>query len=188
MSLREVPGGATINVSFVPNDHGDGKPFDADTTRNVLAHAFYPGEGRLAGDMHFDFREVWSAATPLPGNAVDVFSVAVHEFGHAIGLTHSSERAAVMFPSLTPGLRLPGLHADDINRIQDLYGVPTIVPGVVGEQTPQAVRMLRERRLGAAYPKGWKPNATVIRQSPGRNARAAEGSKVDLILRGGEIL
>lgn len=51
--------------------------------------------------------------------------MAAHEFGHSLGLSHSSVQGALMFPwyqgyeGLTPDLQLPD---DDKHAIQQLYG------------------------------------------------------------------
>ena len=49
--------------------------------------------------------------------------MAAHEFGHALGLSHSNDQTALMFPnyvSLDPSKF--SLSQDDINGIQSIYG------------------------------------------------------------------
>ena len=47
-------------------------------------------------------------------------AVGIHEIGHLLGLSHSNDPNAIMFPSYSPG-RLT-LGQDDIEGIQALYG------------------------------------------------------------------
>ncbi|XP_075190071.1 matrix metalloproteinase-20-like [Anomaloglossus baeobatrachus] len=114
--VKTNQGEADIMISFESGDHGDSYPFDG--PRGTLAHAFAPGEG-LGGDTHFDNAERWT-----PGaNGFNLFTVAAHEFGHALGLGHSSDPTALMYPTYKYqhpiGFRLP---KDDVKGIQALYG------------------------------------------------------------------
>ncbi len=114
----------TVDILFASGAHGDGYPFDG--PGGTLAHTFYPAPPNsepIAGDMHLDADEPWSA-----GASVDLYSVALHEAGHALGLGHSDRPGAVMYPYYKLST---GLTDDDIAGIQALYGsnvAPTPAP------------------------------------------------------------
>lgn len=116
---------ADIIIRFVAGAHGDGNNFDGPS--GVLAHAFFPppGGGSFAGDTHFDEAETWSVN--LPASGIDLVTVAAHEFGHALGLAHSTVAGALMAPFYGGPHR--NLEADDIAGIRALYGVPPAAGG-----------------------------------------------------------
>ena len=107
----------TIAVRFFAGPHGDAFPFDG--PGGVLAHTFYPvpvNAEPLAGDVHLDADENWHV-----GGDLDLYSVALHELGHAIGLGHSDVPGDVMYPYYRTGLKLT---ANDVGAAQQLYGPP----------------------------------------------------------------
>ncbi len=104
----------TLAILFASGAHGDGYPFDG--PGGVLAHTFYPAPTNpesIAGDMHFDDAENWKI-----GADMDVFSLALHEAGQALGLGHSDNPNAVMYPYYHMHT---ALQTDDIAAIRELY-------------------------------------------------------------------
>ncbi|KFO25635.1 stromelysin-1 [Fukomys damarensis] len=116
-------GEADIMISFAVRGHGDFAPFDG--PGNVLAHAYAPGPG-INGDAHFDDDELWTKDT----TGTNLFLVAAHELGHSLGLFHSTDTKALMYPlynSFTDLTRFR-LSQDDVDGIQSLYGPPPPSP------------------------------------------------------------
>ena len=59
----------------------------------------------------------------ISGNHTDIQGVATHEFGHALGLSHSSTSGATMYPSISgTGTSSRSIHPDDIAGLQAIYG------------------------------------------------------------------
>jgi hypothetical protein len=119
---------ATVAVKFAEYNHGDGFPFDG--PGGILAHTFYPvptNPEPIAGDMHLDGSENWNV-----GADTDIYTVALHEAGHALGLGHTATISAIMYPYYRLGQEIS---SDDIAGIQSLYGPPTGVD-TPGPTTP----------------------------------------------------
>ncbi|XP_041088557.1 collagenase 3 [Polyodon spathula] len=107
-------GTADIMIAFGSKEHGDFNPFDG--PNGLLAHAYQPGNG-LGGDTHFDEDETWSTDS----TGYNLFIVAAHEFGHALGLSHSEDPGSLMYPVYSFSKGFP-LSEDDVHGIQSLYG------------------------------------------------------------------
>ncbi|CAI0428781.1 unnamed protein product [Linum tenue] len=107
---------ADMQISFYSRDHGDGFPFDG--PNGTTAHAFQPRYGRL----HYDADEKWSD-DPSPME-MDLESIGVHEIGHTLGLLHSDDEAAIMYPYLNYGQIKRKLQSADVKGIRKLYGLP----------------------------------------------------------------
>lgn len=128
----------TVNILFATGAHGDPYPFD---NPSVLAHTFYPAPLNaepIAGDMHLNDAERWQV-----GADTDLYSVVLHEAGHALGLVHVDDPNQVMYPYYR---KRTTLGAGDISIVQSYYGAaagsapsqpaPAPAPLAVSVQSP----------------------------------------------------
>jgi hypothetical protein len=104
----------------------------------TLAHAFQPFvepmflNGTAGGDMHINnfvngpAGAMWvdDPSDTSGGSTFDLFTVVLHEFGHALGLDHTGVDGSVMEPFYEGAKRT--LSADDIAGIQAIYGVSAV--------------------------------------------------------------
>ena len=73
----------------------------------------------LSGDAHFDDDERFTTGT---SDGINLDWVAVHEFGHSMGLEHSNVRESIMYPWYKGYFPNIELTYDDIQGIQAIYG------------------------------------------------------------------
>jgi peptidoglycan hydrolase-like protein with peptidoglycan-binding domain len=169
LSFREVPlaSGPEIIVRFVAGDHGDGSTNAFDGVSGVLAHAFFPPVPPntpipIQGDTHFDEAETWTVTVPPGAGQIDLTTVAIHEFGHALGLNHSPVVGSVMEAFYGGPRRV--LHGDDIAGIISIYGGYSIAEASWVHGTAVTVehptQMESVRRFGFFTRLIGKPNTT----------------------------
>ena len=85
---------------------------------NILAFAYLPppaNGGTDAGDIFFNTNVSWQ----IDATTYDLMTVAIHEFGHSLGMAHSAISTAAMWPSYTGAKQT--LTTDDSAGIETIY-------------------------------------------------------------------
>ena len=109
LRFQEVQRNPDIELAFKKRYHNDGFPFDG--PGKELGHGFRP---RLGGDVHFDEAEVWTLS-PDSQHGYNIYFVALHEIGHALGLLHAQSNTSVMYGFYSLSRRNFNLTQDDID-------------------------------------------------------------------------
>jgi hypothetical protein len=164
-------------------------PF-VDDGMNVIGYLSQPGQDRtlaattftvddtdgriLESDIYFNTIFPWSTSDAGTTDRYDVQSIAVHEIGHLLGLSHSAlgeteligggrrvvGAEAVMFPiAFSRGsIADRSLKADDIAGISDIYGTTTFSreSGSISGRVTKAGRGVKGAHVVAFSPKSGK--------------------------------
>ena len=103
------------------------KPASFFSSKNTLAHAWYPGQGEISGNV--EINDAWDYRATVRRSTLakpPLLPIMIHEFGHSIGLTHDViNRESIMYPSFDLGKKKTVLGPVDVERIQKFYGVRT---------------------------------------------------------------
>ena len=116
---KNVP--VDINISF--------KPLENFRTEGVLAHAYYPGQGDVSGDIEINDHWNWVPHANWQNLArPPLLAILMHEIGHSLGLKHDTRtQESIMYPSFNLGRSKNALHENDIKRIQAKYGKRNLI-------------------------------------------------------------
>jgi len=106
-----------FDVSFKPLSYFDNR-------KGVLAHAWYPGQGKISGDCEINDEWNWTTHSALQSlSRPPLVPILIHEFGHSLGLVHdTADSESIMYPSFDLGKKKNRLGLRDIIRIQNRYG------------------------------------------------------------------
>lgn len=155
---------ANINLGLVPDDgtaigasgnqqddsrFGDIRIAMIPQNNAALAFALLPppfNGGTSAGDIVFNSKIAWKVNSDY-----DLQTVAMHEFGHALGMDHSTISSAVMYAYYNNIKQ--SLTTDDVNGIQSVYGAYPADPiEYASFTTAQNINGLIDSNLQIALP------------------------------------
>ena len=86
-----------VRFRFVVDEHGDSFPFHIGTAK--LAHVVSSKSDRRTPEVHFNAYHFLECEQPSP----DIYTTALHEIGHVLGLSHSFDQRSVMYPQYQKG-------------------------------------------------------------------------------------
>ncbi|HUR58876.1 MAG TPA: matrixin family metalloprotease, partial [Opitutaceae bacterium] len=131
---------------------------------------YYSGQQMSETDVLFNAGYTWNSYRgPQQGGTIDFHRVALHEFGHAIGLDHPDEAGqwitAIMNAYVSD---VDGLMLDDVSGARSLYGAPVINPPPVipAPLAPAPVILTQPRHQTATVGDSVSFNVTVSSQIP----------------------
>ena len=109
-------------------------------------------------DVLFDSARQWSTYPgPLRPNTLDFHRIAIHEFGHVLGLNHPDEFGQSVVAIMNSRISdIDGLQPDDIAGVNAIY--PAAAPPAGTLENPQAGSF----QSGIGLVSGWKCTANTI--------------------------
>lgn len=119
-------GDANFDISFQGEANGVGGTNDnihselSGSNGGVLAYCETP----ISNGWRIRYYQgwTWSDGPGSTGNPIDLQEVSCHEYGHALGLGHSTSGGATMFPSYSGGTAGRSISNDDRAGLTAIYG------------------------------------------------------------------
>jgi hypothetical protein len=133
-----------------------------DGPSGILGFGYFPNDinpESVAGDFHLDSEETWTIG-PQPGG-IDLEYVALHEQGHCLGLGHSDDPTAIMYPYYD-GARDATLAPDDIAAIQSIYGKQVAMGTLAEFRFDDGGDTAQDFTVPHDWRNGWASAATLV--------------------------
>lgn len=119
---------ADIVISFNERDHSHeiinghiiSCSFDFDGRGGVIAHAWSLASGYNGGEIHIDKEEFFTQLQSPKIQNVWIKEALSHEFGHTLGIGHSSIENALMYPEYRGYVGKPT--DDEVKALQHIWG------------------------------------------------------------------
>ncbi|HEV8112556.1 MAG TPA: matrixin family metalloprotease [Planctomycetota bacterium] len=133
-------GGANFDAAWAGNASSGGG-----TNDNIMSLAGGCSSGVLAYTetpiadgwrIFFCNQWTWDDGPGISVVGMDIAGVCTHEYGHALGLGHSTVNGATMYPSISgSGVSQRSIEADDINGVRAVYGVASASKPIITNVT-----------------------------------------------------
>jgi len=154
-------GGANFDISWQGNATGIGTTNDnihsmiAGSNGGVLAYTETP----ISDGWRIRYYEAWTWQDG-PGSVssgIDLQAVACHEYGHALGLGHTTVPGATMYASISgTGVGQRSIEADDQAGVQFIYGVKSATkPRITGLSQASGVLTITGVNFSASNNEVW---------------------------------
>lgn len=165
--LRPADGDGDNSVFFADNIYGDS--FGNRTLAITLTSS--RASGTTEGEVIFNSREAWdSYRGPSQLEAHDLYRVALHEFGHVLGLNHPDQSGQNVNALMNSRIgNLDTLSQDDINGAHSIYdGGPSFLstnpsPNLVNLSTRALVGTGDRVLIGGFIIQGSQPATVILR-------------------------
>lgn len=103
----------------------------------------------------------WHDGPGTVTGGIDIQGVATHEYGHALGLGHTTVGGSTMYASVSgSGTAQRSIEADDIAGVQFVYGVKSALKPHIGAITGTSVLTISGTNFAAANNEVWFASAT----------------------------
>lgn len=159
VSFTAVPGSTSgtglrnniNNVIFADDVYGD----DFGDAIAVARWSYRISDNSMVeADIVFDRGRNWNSyrgslrAASGGGTLLDLRRVALHEFGHVLGLGHPDERGQTVAAIMNSRIgHMDGLQSDDVNGARSIYGGATTTAARTGDTLPAGSRLTAGQSL-----------------------------------------
>lgn len=120
-SLMSRSATTTHNSLVYPQDDGRSYIYKTYAYNDYVAQCTWYSDAGVTTSADININPYYAWANSAQPGSYDVWSVFMHEAGHAAGLYHSNLRAAVMYGTVYTNELKRSLHSDDIAGIQAIY-------------------------------------------------------------------
>lgn len=109
------------NDTAYPRKDGISRVYKVNAIIDYVAQCTYYSRNGVMTEADININAYYSWANSAQQDCFDLWTVFLHETGHAAGLSHSVARSSVMWSKVSTNMTKRGLQEDDRNGIRGLY-------------------------------------------------------------------